>query len=89
MVDKTSFVVSVVGAGQMGRGICQSFAMSGYNVQMMDISIEALEKGKGFIENQLLKGESKGKWDNGFVKSCLKEFLWLKALKVFQVQPCH
>ena len=72
MVDKASFIVSVVGAGQMGRGICQSFAMSGYNVQMMDVSLEALKKGKSFIENQLLKGETKAKWDSSFVKSCLE-----------------
>jgi len=81
VVDKASFIVSVVGAGQMGRGICQSFAMSGYNVQMMDVSSDALKKGKSFIENQLLKGESKGKWDNDFVKSCLERISLVESIE--------
>jgi 3-hydroxybutyryl-CoA dehydrogenase len=71
VIDKNSYTVSVVGAGQMGRGICQSFAMSGFRVQMMDVSSEALKRGKEFIENQLLKGEKKEKWDGNFVKTTL------------------
>jgi 3-hydroxybutyryl-CoA dehydrogenase len=71
VIDKNSYTVSVVGAGQMGRGICQSFAMSGFRVQMMDVSSEALKRGKEFIENQLFKGEKKEKWDGNFVKTTL------------------
>tara|TARA_B100000925_G_C22010950_1_gene476461 strand:+ start:9935 stop:10900 length:966 start_codon:yes stop_codon:yes gene_type:complete len=81
VVDKANFVVSVVGAGQMGRGICQSFAMSDFAVQMMDVSAEALERGKSFIENQLLKGESKGKWDSNYVKSCLEKISLVQSIE--------
>jgi 3-hydroxybutyryl-CoA dehydrogenase len=68
MVDKLNFKVGVIGAGQMGRGISQSFAMSGFSVKIMDVSKESLKNGLVFIDKQLEKGESKGKWDQGFVK---------------------
>jgi 3-hydroxybutyryl-CoA dehydrogenase len=79
VVDKASFVVSIVGAGQMGRGICQSFAMSGYTVQLMDVNSDTLKAGKQFIENQLLKGESKGKWDREFVQDTLEKITLVES----------
>ncbi len=36
--------VGVIGAGQMGGGIAQVFAIAGYDVQLNDISPEALDK---------------------------------------------
>jgi 3-hydroxybutyryl-CoA dehydrogenase len=38
--------IAVLGAGQMGNGIAHVFAQSGYDVTMIDISSDALEKGK-------------------------------------------
>ena len=38
--------VAVVGAGQMGNGIAHVFAQSGFLVTMIDISQEALDKGR-------------------------------------------
>ena len=37
--------IAVIGAGQMGNGICQVAAMSGYFVTMIDINDEYIEKG--------------------------------------------
>ena len=54
---------SVIGAGQMGRGICQVLAMAGYPVRLFDISEEALKAGLDFIKNQLDRGVQKGKWE--------------------------
>ena len=71
MVDRAKYIVSIVGAGQMGRGICQSFAMSGFTVQMMDVSEESLSAGVNFIKNQLDKGVTKGKWDENYAKEVL------------------
>ena len=45
--------VGVVGAGQMGNGIAQVAAFSGFEVVMTDISDEALAKGLGTIEHSL------------------------------------
>ena len=63
--------IGVVGAGQMGRGIAQSLAMSGFNVVLNDISDLALDSGISFINQQLDKGQKKGKWDNGFVSETI------------------
>lgn len=45
--------IVVIGAGTMGNGIAHVFAMNGYQVQMVDISEEALEKGKATITKNL------------------------------------
>lgn len=64
--------IGIVGAGQMGRGIAQVAAMSGFSVKVYDVSAEGLKKGIDFIENQLKKGIEKGKWDQAFVEATLK-----------------
>lgn len=53
--------VMVVGAGQMGSGIAQVFAQSGYEVILNDLNQEALQKGIRFIEKVLNKDVAKGK----------------------------
>lgn len=45
--------VAVLGAGTMGHGIAESFAMYGYDVNLYDIGIEVLDKAKGLIEQEL------------------------------------
>lgn len=45
--------IGVVGAGQMGNGIAQVAASFGYQVWMMDVSANALEKGISTISNSL------------------------------------
>ena len=52
--------IAVLGAGQMGNGIAHVFAQSGYDVTMIDISSEALEKGKGTIAGNLDRQIKKG-----------------------------
>jgi len=39
----------VIGAGQMGRGIAQVAAATGYRVLLADASLELAEKGKATI----------------------------------------
>jgi len=45
--------VGVVGAGQMGAGIAQVFASSGFSTKLFDLSPEALEKGHSGIVKRL------------------------------------
>ncbi len=52
--------IAVVGAGQMGNGIAHVFAQSGYPVTMIDVSPEALEKGRSTIEKNLERQVKKG-----------------------------
>ena len=55
--------IGVVGGGQMGRGIAQVAAFSGFDVVMYDLSKESLDFGMDFIKNQLVRGVKKEKWD--------------------------
>lgn len=59
--------IGIVGAGQMGRGIAQVAAMTGFKVTFYDVSQKSLESGIDFIKNQLEKGVQKGKWDHEMV----------------------
>ncbi len=53
--------VAVLGAGQMGAGIAQVSACAGYDVVMIDISEEFLERGMRTISSSLEKLVSKGR----------------------------
>src|SRR5262245_66539180 len=52
--------VAVIGAGQMGNGIAHVFAQNGFDVTMIDVSADALEKGKGTIAGNLDRQIKKG-----------------------------
>lgn len=56
-------IIGVVGAGQMGNGIAQVFASKGFQVRLMDMSEDALQKALQVIEKSLLRLVSKGKLD--------------------------
>lgn len=55
-------VVGIVGAGQMGRGIAQVAAQTGFEVILFDAFKNSLDFGHQFIKTQLDKGAEKGKW---------------------------
>ena len=52
--------VSVIGAGTMGSGIAQVFAMAGHETTLIDIFPEAIKKGRVNIEKSLSKLSEKG-----------------------------
>ncbi|HEX7122400.1 MAG TPA: 3-hydroxybutyryl-CoA dehydrogenase [Gemmatimonadaceae bacterium] len=56
--------IAVVGAGQMGNGIAHVFALQGFPVTMIDISREALERGRATIEKNLERQVKKGTIDS-------------------------
>ncbi|HJL04603.1 MAG TPA: 3-hydroxybutyryl-CoA dehydrogenase [Polyangiaceae bacterium LLY-WYZ-15_(1-7)] len=56
-------VFGVVGAGQMGRGIAQVAAQSGFQVKLLDAKQELAEKGKERIAKQLDRLVGKGRMD--------------------------
>ena len=53
--------IAVIGAGTMGNGIAHTFAQFGYNVQLIDISQTALDKGVATITKNLDRMVTKGK----------------------------
>ncbi|WP_459209419.1 3-hydroxybutyryl-CoA dehydrogenase [Aquimarina rhabdastrellae] len=53
--------IAVIGAGTMGNGIAHTFAQSGFKVQLIDISQQALDKGLATITKNLDRMVSKEK----------------------------
>ena len=52
--------ICVVGAGQMGSGIAQVAAVAGYDVTLVDVSRDQLDRARGGIERSLAKLVEKG-----------------------------
>jgi 3-hydroxybutyryl-CoA dehydrogenase len=52
--------VAVVGAGQMGNGIAHVFAQNGFDVTMVDVSADALRRGRDTIAANLDRQIKKG-----------------------------
>ena len=52
--------VAVIGAGQMGNGIAHVFAQSGFDVTMIDVSADALQRGTATIAGNLDRQIKKG-----------------------------
>lgn len=51
----TIHTIGVIGAGTMGSGIAQTFAVAGYPVLMQDLSEAALDRARGVIEGSLAR----------------------------------
>ncbi|NJC25080.1 3-hydroxybutyryl-CoA dehydrogenase [Neolewinella antarctica] len=47
--------ISVIGAGQMGAGIAQVFAVAGHQVSLVDISTESLDRGLASVQSSLAR----------------------------------
>lgn len=52
--------IAVIGAGTMGNGIAHTFAQSGFNVRLIDISEKSLDKGMATIAANLDRMVTKG-----------------------------
>ena len=52
--------IAVIGAGQMGNGIAHVFAQYGFPVTMIDVSQEALDKGRSTIAKNVERQVKKG-----------------------------
>lgn len=63
--------IGVVGAGQMGNGIAHVAALSGYDVKLVDISRDQLEKAIKVIEGNLGRQAKKGKITEEDMKAAL------------------
>ncbi|MFO7650398.1 MAG: 3-hydroxybutyryl-CoA dehydrogenase [bacterium] len=76
--------VGVIGAGTMGNGIAQVFAMAGHEVVMTDVDQKFLDRGVGTIAKSLAKMVEKGKMMGDAaetVKTRIKTALVLDAHK--------
>lgn len=73
--------VGVLGAGQMGGGIAQTAAQSGFEVYLADVTREAAEKGKAKIASQLKKQVEKGKMADAEMQKILDAIHVVDGLK--------
>jgi 3-hydroxybutyryl-CoA dehydrogenase len=75
MMDGAIQKIGILGAGQMGNGIAQVAAQSGYQVLLGDITRELADKGKAKIAVQLRKMVEKGKLQELDAKKTLDAIL--------------
>jgi 3-hydroxybutyryl-CoA dehydrogenase len=68
-------LISVIGSGTMGNGIAHAFAISGFQVNLIDISTQSLEKGMDAIRKNL---------DRQVAKALITEDIKALALKNIQ-----
>ncbi|WP_291399441.1 3-hydroxybutyryl-CoA dehydrogenase [Daejeonella sp.] len=67
--------ISIIGSGTMGNGIAHAFAISGFQVNLIDISVPSLEKGMDAIRKNL---------DRQVAKALITEDIKALALKNIQ-----
>jgi 3-hydroxybutyryl-CoA dehydrogenase len=72
--------VVVVGAGQMGAGIAQVALAAGVKITLVDVSAEAVAKGRARIEAGFAKLVEKGKLDDGKRKAALEKLSTATAI---------
>jgi 3-hydroxybutyryl-CoA dehydrogenase len=72
---------AIIGAGQMGRGIAQVTAQSGFEVYLYDAFPDSLKKGFDFIDAQLKKAVEKGKCTQDEAATALKRIVLKKDIQ--------
>ena len=65
----------IIGSGQMGSGIAQVFAQSGFTVYLNDIKDEFVERGIGNITKQLTRSVEKGRLSETDKNSILSKLI--------------
>jgi len=76
--------IGVVGAGTMGNGIAQAFAVSGYAVMMTDVAETALERGLATVDKsleRLVKKDKLSSADKSAAIARIRTSTALEALK--------
>jgi 3-hydroxybutyryl-CoA dehydrogenase len=75
--------VGVVGAGQMGAGIAQVIATSGFSTILFDAQPEALTRGMAGIQKRLAQAVEKGKLSQELQEQTTNRLVQAKALSEF------
>jgi 3-hydroxybutyryl-CoA dehydrogenase len=73
--------IAIIGSGTMGNGIAHVFAQHGYNVNLIDISEDALNKAIATIEKNLSRQVEKGTITEDVKKSALSRINTTTFLK--------
>jgi len=73
--------ITVIGSGTMGNGIAHVFAQNGFNVNLIDINEQALEKALAVITKNLDRQVNKGRIDEAGKESTLANITTTTDLK--------
>ncbi len=73
--------IAVIGAGQMGEGIAQVFAMAGYQVQLIDVSPAQLAKAEKGITQSLDRQMTKGTLPLSVKEDALKRLSFFETIQ--------
>ena len=73
--------VAVIGAGTMGNGIVHVFAQHGHDVTMIDVSSEALERGRDTISRNMDRQVKKGRLEEGDRDAALARIALAESLE--------
>lgn len=73
--------LTVIGSGAMGRGIAYVGALGGFQVSLQDISEDALNIAKIYIEKEMRKSAEKGFLDSGKVEEALANISFVTDLE--------
>ncbi|GGZ67867.1 3-hydroxyacyl-CoA dehydrogenase family protein [Algibacter mikhailovii] len=73
--------VAVIGAGTMGNGIAHTFAQSGFKVHLIDVNMDALEKGVQTITTNLNRMVAKEKITDQQKEDTLKNINLFTSMK--------
>jgi len=63
--------IGVIGAGQMGSGIAHVCALAGFDVHLVDVDNQSLERARGVIERNLARQVARGKVSESDVRAAL------------------
>ncbi len=74
--------IAVLGAGTMGRGIVQVFAVAGYSVRMFDVSSAAIESATRQIHKMLDRAVEKGRLEADVTVSCVSIVVSPTAIRI-------
>ncbi|MCX7338128.1 MAG: 3-hydroxyacyl-CoA dehydrogenase NAD-binding domain-containing protein [Alphaproteobacteria bacterium] len=83
---KTEHTIGIIGSGQMGSGIAQVCAASGYSVYLFDVMDGALEKARKSISSSLLKFVEKEKITDAHRDASLSRLAF--TTKIADLQHC-
>jgi len=81
MATGKTMKVAVLGAGTMGNGIAHVFAQSGFDVVLIDVSSEILEKALATIQKNMDRQVKKGALDEAGRDAALKRIEAATELK--------
>ena len=75
--------IGIIGSGQMGSGIAQICSLKGFDITILDINKEALERGRKHLEKNMARDVEKGRLAAADHSEALARISWTTEYKSF------